>query len=450
MTKDMTTGNPLKLIAFFSIPILLGNIFQQFYNMADTMIVGRFLGEDALAAVGSTGSIIFLVLGFNMGIAQGFGILISHAYGARDEERLKHYVAVSIILGLIVSALMTALTVTNSKRLLLFMNTPENILDMANEYIIIIYAGIITTMFFNIAASILRGVGDSKTPLYFLLLSSALNIILDLFFIVVVKMGPAGAALATIISQGISALMCFIYMFSKFDILKFKKREFYLDWESVRKLLSIGIPMAINYSVTAVGVMILQSGINVFGSTVVASYTAASKVEQLATQPMPALGTTMATYCGQNLGAGKYERIFDGMKKALFISLFVSVFAAFICVTFGEFIVGWFLSDMTADVISYTTTYLRTISFFFIPLALIHFYRNAMQGLGSGFIPMLSGVLELVGRALIIFFFLDRFGYITVCLASPAAWVAAGIPLMISYFLWKKKTQKLLAAESSL
>lgn len=441
MTKDMTNESPLKLIAFFSIPILLGNIFQQFYSMADTMIVGRYLGEDALAAVGSTGSIIFLVLGFNMGIAQGFGILISHAFGAQDQARLKHYVAVSILLGCFVSAVMTAVTVTNSEKLLQLMKTPENILPMANSYIIIIYAGMAASMFFNIAAAILRGVGDSRTPLYFLLLSSALNILLDIIFIRFIHMGPAGAAWATILSQGVSAVLCFIYMFRRFDILQLKRNDFRPDIKTMQKLLKVGIPMAINYSVTAVGIMILQSGINVFGSTVVASYTAASKVEQLATQPMPALGATMATYCGQNLGAGKCERILDGMKKALLISIIISIFSAFICIAFGEYIVGWFLNEPTAAVLSYATTYLRTISCFFLPLAMIFLYRNAMQGLGNGIVPLISGMLELAGRSLIILFLLERYGYIIICLASPAAWIAAGILLTGSYFLWQRKAR---------
>lgn len=439
MTKDMTTGNPLKLIILFSIPVLLGNIFQQFYNMVDTIIVGRFLGEDALAAVGSTGSIVFLVIGFAMGIAQGFGVMISHAFGAKDEKRLKHYVAVALILGLLISVVMTVITVACSKQLLLFMKTPDNILSMANDYITIIYGGLLATMFFNISSAILRGIGDSKTPLYFLIVSSALNVALDLFFIVTLNMGPEGAAYATVIAQAVAALLCFIYMFRKFDILKITREDFYLDLRSCRDMLSIGIPMAINYSVTAIGVMILQSAVNVFGSSVVASYTAASKVEQLATQPMPTLGTTMATYCGQNLGAGKYDRIFDGMKKGLIISILLAGFAAIITIFFGEFIVCWFLSEPTETVLSYAKQYLYTITCFFIPLTLIYFYRNALQGLNRGFMPMISGVFEMICRIGIVVLMLKPFGYWAVCFASPAAWLGAGIPLAITYFIWQKR-----------
>lgn len=442
MTKDMTSGNPWKIIIFFSIPVLLGNLFQQFYNMADTIIVGQFLGEDALAAVGSTGSIMFLVLGFAMGIAQGFGVLVSHAFGAKNEKLLKHYVATSLVLGLVISLLITILTVSQSRNLLLLMNTPENILDMANDYITIIYAGITATMAFNITSAILRGVGDSKTPLLFLLLSSALNIVLDLVFILVFHTGPEGAAYATVIAQGVSAILCFIYMFRKFDLLKIHRDDFYFDLKSIGHMLAIGIPMSINYSVTAIGVMVLQSAVNVFGSSVVAAFTAASKVESLATQTMPTLGTTMSTYCGQNLGAGKYDRIFDGMKKAFFITLVISVLGAVVAVGFGKYIVGWFLSDASAEILKYSTTYLNTISCFFLPLAMIFLYRNSLQGLNEPMVPMISGVFELVCRVVVVWLCLKPFGYITVCLASPAAWVGAGIPLLIAYLVWKKKIKK--------
>lgn len=442
MTKDMTTGNPWKIIIFFSIPVLLGNLFQQFYNMVDAIIVGQFLGEDALAAVGSTGSIMFLVLGFAIGIAQGFGILISHAFGAKDNNLLKHYVAISLVLGLIISLLVTALTVSQSRNLLVLMNTPENILDMANSYITVIYAGITATMAFNIASAILRGVGDSRTPLLFLLLSSALNIILDLVFIVVWHMGPEGAAYATVIAQGVSSVLCFIYMFTKFELLKIHRKDFYYDFKTIRNMLAIGIPMSINYSVTAIGVMVLQSAVNVFGSSVVAAFTAATKVENLCTQTMPTLGTTMSTYCGQNLGAGKLDRIFDGMKKAFLLVLAISALGAVIAVGFGKYIVGWFLSDASVEVLLYSMAYLNTIAIFFVPLAVIFLYRNALQGLNEPLVPMISGVFELVCRVLVVTICLKPFGYAAVCLASPAAWIGAGIPLLITYILWQKKMQK--------
>ena len=448
MTKDMTTGNPLKLILFFSLPVLFGNLFQQFYSMVDTIIVGQFLGEDALAAVGATGSIMFLVLGFASGLAQGFGVMVSQAFGAKDESRLKHIVALSFLLTIIISVILTALTVTTSRELLIFMNTPDNILDMADSYIRVIFWGIITSMMYNVVSGILRGVGDSKTPLYFLLFSSALNIVLDLFCIVTLKLNVAGAAYATVISQGISAVLCLIYMYRKFTILRTRKSDYYIDRVTTAQMMGLGIPMALNYSLIAVGSMILQSAVNVFGSSAVAAFTAASKVEQISTQPMPALGTTMSTYCGQNLGAGKYERIFDGMKKAFGIALGTVAIAAFICTVFGRSIVSLFLSEPTEAIYSYATQYLNTISCFFFFLALIYLYRTSLQGLGKGIMPMVSGIFEMICRVGVVWLLLNPYGYWSVRLASPVAWIGAGVPLMISYLVWKNRKKKQLCSQA--
>lgn len=271
MTKDMTTGSPLRIILLFSIPVLLGNLFQQFYNMVDTIIVGRYLGEEALAAVGSTGCLMFLVLGFANGIAQGFGVMVSHAFGAKDFKLLRHYVALSLILTLIISLLLTIPTVTASRLLLAWMHTPENIIAMADAYIKVIFAGILLTMAYNVLSGILRGIGDSRTPLYFLILSSVLNIILDVVLIVYTGLGTAGAAYATIIAQGVSAVLCFFYMYRKYDILRTRHEDYYLDSAGVKNMLAIGVPMALNYSITAIGTMIMQSAVNVFGSSVVAA-----------------------------------------------------------------------------------------------------------------------------------------------------------------------------------
>ena len=442
MTKDMTTGNPLKIIILFSIPVLFGNLFQQFYNISDTIIVGQFLGEDALAAVGSTGSIMFLVLGFAIGIAQGFGVMISQAFGAKDISRLKHYVGTSLFLGLIVSIILTVITVIFSKDLLMFMNTPENIIDMADDFIKIIFLGIPCTMFYNIASAILRGVGDSKTPLYFLILSSVLNVLLDLFLIIVLKMGVSGAGYATITAQGVSAVLCFVYMFKKFEILQISKQDCRPDWGTIWQLISIGIPMALNYSLIAIGSMILQSAVNVFGSTVVAAFTAASKVEQISTQTLPTLGTTMATYCGQNLGAGQYKRIFKGMRLGLVIGLCSAGLASIICAGFGKQLVSIFLSNPTDKVLSYASQYLNTISCFFIFLSFIYLYRTSLQGLGRSIMPMVSGIFEMICRIGTVILLLDPYGYWTVRLASPIAWIGAGIPLLITYLIWRRQMSR--------
>ena len=442
MAKDMTSGSPLKIILLFSLPVLLGNIFQQFYNMVDTIIVGQYLGEDALAAVGSTGCLMFLVLGFANGIAQGFGVMVSHAFGAKDFPRLKHYVALSLMLTVIISVILTIPTVAASRVFLEWMKTPENIIGIADSYIKVIFGGIILTMSYNVASGILRGIGDSKTPLYFLILSSVLNIVLDIFFIVVVKLGAPGAAYATIIAQGVSALLCFIYMFRKYIILKTRKEDYYFDASGVFHMLSVGVPMALNYSITAVGTMILQGAVNVFGSSVVAAFTAASKVENLSTQTMPTLGTAMSTYCGQNLGAGRHDRIYEGMKKGFYICILLAAGASVVCVFLGRFIVSWFVNNPSEEIFTYAMQYLTTIAWFMLPLAWIFLYRNALQGLNRGFVPMISGVVELVCRLLVIMITLKPFGYWAVRLASPITWIFTGLLLIVTYYVWEHKDRR--------
>ena len=385
---------------------------------------------------------MFLVLGFANGIAQGFGVMISHAFGAKDFPLLKHYVALSLMLTVVVSVILTVPTVAASRDLLLWMHTPENIIGMADAYIKVIFAGIILTMLYNVLSGILRGIGDSKTPLYFLILSSVLNIVLDIFLIVNVNLGTAGAAYATIISQGVAAVLCFFYMFYKFDILRTSARDYYLDFIGIRKMLSIGIPMALNYSITAIGTMIMQSAVNVFGSSVVAAFTAASKVNNIATQTMPTLGTALATYCGQNLGAGKYKRIYEGMRQGFFLCLAAALLAAAICIFGGRFIVSWFVSNPSEEIFTYAMQYLIVASWFFLPLAMIFLYRNALQGLNEGLIPMLSGAVELLCRFAVIALIPESAGFLGVCFADPAAWVGAALPLLITYLLWKRKKMR--------
>ena len=417
MKTDMTKGNPMKIILLFSIPVLMGNLFQQFYNMVDTIIVGQYLGSKALAAVGSTGCIMFLVLGFANGIAQGFGVMASHAFGAKKEKLLKHYVALAISLTVIVSVVLTIPTVLASRQLLIWLNTPDDILVMADAYIKVIFAGIFCTMSYNVASGLLRSIGDSKTPLYFLIFSSVLNIVLDIFFIVVVKAGTAGAAYATVISQGMAAVLSFIVMFKKYDLLRTSREDYYMDWNGIWHMLSIGLQM-------------------------VAAFTAASKVSNIATQTMPTLGTAAATYCGQNLGAGRYDRIFKGMKSCFFICIGCAVLAAAINCFVGPYMIGWFITSPTATDIDCAMKYLKIASVFMLPLAWIFAYRNGLQGLNKGLVPMLSGVMELVSRLIAILALSKPFGYVGVCFADPAAWLTTGILLIVTYYVWEMRMRK--------
>lgn len=434
MTKDMTTGNPVKLILLFSIPLLIGNIFQQFYSMVDTIIVGRFIGVDALAAVGSTGSMSFLINGFVVGLTSGFAVLVSQKFGAKDEEGLKKAVASALVLALIATGIVTLVSVLLAKPMLHLMNTPDNIIDDANAYIIIIYAGTIATVVYNIIAGILRALGDSKTPLYFLIVASILNIVLDIVFIVNFSMGVAGAAWATIISQGVSGLLCIIYTYKKYKILRLKKEDFKVKSRVYKKHLKIGIPMAIQFSITAIGIMTVQGALNVFGSSAIAAYTAASKVLQIVMQPAITFGVTMATYCGQNLGAKNYIRIKEGVKKCTEISVITSIIAGIILVFGGKFFVGLFIENPDASILAYAQECLNYSAIFFIPLGLIFIYRNALQGMGESFVPMMAGAFELIARAVVAFTLPSFIGYTGICLADPVAWLSAAIPLGIYYF----------------
>lgn len=442
MTKDLTTGSPMKIFIMFSIPILLGNLFQQLYNMVDTIIVGQYLGEEALAAVGTTGCLMFLVLGFANGIAQGFGVMIAQAFGAGNHKQLRHFVALIVVLTILVSLILSLPTTIFSKNLLMLLNVPDNILAMADSYIKVIFAGLILTMAYNVEAGILRGVGDSKTPLYFLLLASVLNIILDFVLIVFAKMGTAGAAYATVIGQGVSAVLCFIYMYVKFPLLRLSREDFYYDWDNSKKLLSLGIPMAINYSITAIGTMILQAAINVFGSSVVASYTAASKIINLTTQTMPSLGTTSATYCGQNLGAGKYDRIYKGMRCGFVLCAIVGVLGAVISLIAEPWMISMFIPNPTAEAMGYAHTYLVRACTCMIPLAWIFVYRSAMQGLNQALVPMLCGTVELVSRFLVIAIVSKPFGYSGVCWTDPVCWLVTGVMVLAAYLLWERKFKR--------
>lgn len=434
MTKDMTTGNPVKLILYFSIPLLIGNVFQQFYSMVDTIIVGRFVGVHALAALGSTGAMNFLIIGFTMGLTSGFSVIVAQFFGANNKEGLRKSVGTSIILSTVFTIIITIISMLAARPLLNLMNTPTDIINDANSYISIIFAGTCATVFYNMTASILRALGDSRTPLYFLIVSSILNIILDLVFIINFSMGVSGAAYATVISQGVSGVLCLLYAIKRYDILRLKKEDFKIDKPLIAKHLKVGLPMAFQFSITAIGVMVLQSAINGFGSVVVAAHTAASKVEQLVMQPAITFGVTMATYSAQNLGAGRIDRIKEGVKKCSIISLIISIISGIIVVIFGGSFTRLFISDASPEVIAYSQQYLNTVAIFFTILGLLFIYRNALQGIGDAFVPMMAGVAELVVRVVVAFTLPALIGYSGICLASPIAWIAATIPLALAYF----------------
>lgn len=442
MTNDMTKGNPLKIFIWFSIPLLIGNIFQQLYSMVDTIIVGRFVGVDALAAVGSTGSMFFLVNGMVIGLTSGFSVLVSQKFGAKSETEIRKSVASNITLTLISAIIITVIALIVKRPLLDLMNTPKNIFEDANTYITIIYIGISTQIAYNMAAGILRALGDSKTPLYFLIISSIINIILDLVFIVKFKLGVAGAAYATNISQGLSAMLCLIYSYRKYQVLRLKKEDFKVEKDYYKTHLKIAIPMGLQFSVTGVGIIIVQGAVNVFGSNVIASYTAASKVLQLVMQPLISFGVTIATYAGQNLGAKRFDRIKKGVKVMNKISIITSLIAGAILVLFSKYFVMLFIENPSAEIIGYTQEVLNYSAVFMIFLGFIFVYRNVLQGMGESFVPMMAGFYELAARSVVAFILPKFIGFTGICLADPIAWIAAAVPLMFTYYRNIKKISK--------
>lgn len=439
---DMTNGSPMKLMVHFSIPLLIGNIFQQLYSMVDTMIVGRFMNAKALAAVGTTGPLNFLVIGFITGITGGFAVVVAQRYGARDEKGVRKSVATSTILCVAITIIITLLSVFTTMPLLKLINTPDDIIKDAYNYIVVIYWGIAATVLYNMLACILRALGDSKTPLYFLIVSSILNIALDLLFIIVFHMGVAGAAWATVISQAVSGILCFFYTKRKYSILHLTREDFKMDWKFAWKHLRIGLPMAFQFSVTAIGIVVLQGALNLFGSVKIAAYTAASKVEQLVMQPAITFGVTMANYAGQNLGANRIDRIKEGVEKCTILSLIFCALAIFVMNVFGEPLCNLFLSERNPEIINAAMLYLRTCSYFFAFVSMIFVYRNVLQGIGRSFMPLLAGVFELVVRSVVAYTLPNLIGYLGICFAGPLAWVGAAVPLGITYFIVMKKMMK--------
>lgn len=446
MVNDMTKGTPWKLILMFSLPLLIGNIFQQFYNMADTIIVGRTIDYKALAAVGATGSISFLILGFVQGITSGFAVITAQRFGASDERGVRRSVAAGIILSVAVTIIVTAAAVPLAYPMLEMMNTPSDIIDNSHAYISVIFAGVVAPVFFNLFSSILRSLGDSRTPLVFLIVASVINIVLDFVLILNFKMGVAGAAWATVIAQLISGVMCLIYSLIKFPILRLRKEDWKIDWKFAWAHLRIGLPMAFQFSITAIGVMILQTALNRLGSTAVAAYTAASKIDQLAIQPLISYGVAMATYAAQNYGAGRLDRIKKGVKSCTVISVITSIIGCTLVILFMEQLVGLFVGDEKDKIMDMVSIYLWINAIPYFVLGLLFVFRNVLQGIGSSTMPLMAGVFELVVRSVIAFAFTGSFGFAAVCVAGPAAWLAAVIPLIITYFVLVKKKWAMFTA----
>jgi len=441
-SKDMTQGSPMRLILAFFVPLMFGMLFQQFYSMMDTIIVGKFLGVQALAAVGSTGSVNFMVIGFCMGICNGFAIPVAQQFGAKNYHYLRKYVANGIFLAAVLAAVMTVTVCILCKNILRWMHTPSDILQGAYDYIFVIFLGIPVIYLYNLLSGIIRSLGDSKSPLIFLIISSLLNIALDLVMILAFDMGVAGAAWATVISQGISGILCLLYIRKRYEVLRLSRDEWKADAECMKKLCNMGIPMGLQYSITAIGSVILQTAVNTLGSMAVASVTAANKVGMFFCCPFDAMGSTMSTYAGQNLGAGKLKRVTKGLLSCCQIGLAYAVCAFLILFFFSSKIALLFLDADEIAILDNVRLFLTVCSAFYFPLALVNIIRFTIQGLGYSKLAIIAGVCEMIARALVGAFLVPAVGYIGACFASPVAWIFADLFLIPAYVCVMKALQR--------
>lgn len=439
MTRKMTDGSPVKLIVYFTIPLLIGNIFQQLYSMVDTLIVGRTLGVNALAAVGCTGSISFLILGFAMGVSGGLAIITAQRFGAKDEKGVKRSVAAGAWISLGVTAILTVISVPFARQILELMNTPEEIIGEAYKYIVVIFWGIIASMLFNFLSNIIRALGDSRTPLLFLIIACIINIFLDFALILWAKMGVAGAAWATIIAQLASALMCLIYIQKKLPILHLEKEDWRVTRWDVGQHLKVSMPMGFQMSIIAIGAVVLQFVLNGLGSVAVAAFSAAQRIDQIATQPMNSFGTTMTTYTAQNYGAGRIDRIKKGVFQCGVISVGFSIVMGLVNIFAGYQLAGIFVGAGEPKVQSLAQTYLQINGAMYFVLALLFLFRFTLQGLGKGFMPTVAGIMELVMRTFAAVFLTSLVGFAGACWASPLAWVGACIPVAVAYVVTIRK-----------
>ena len=436
--RNLTEGSPVKLLISFTLPLLLGMIFQQFYGMIDNIVVGKFLGVQALAGVGSTSSINFLVLGFCNGICAGFVIPVALRFGQKDFPALRRVVGNILWLSLFFAVGITLTVCLLCRRILVWMHTPADAFSYAYTYIFIIFLGIPSLILYNTLSGIIRSLGNSRVPLYFLIFSSLLNIALDLLLVIVIPLGVAGAAFATLISQVLSGLLCLVYMIKNYPILHLSREDLRLRSAECRQLLTMGLPMGLQYTVTAIGCTMIQAAVNNLGSTAMAAVTAASRVQALLITPCEAIGIAAATYAGQNVGAGRLDRVRQGTRVSFMIGFLYSAAAFAIVMLWSRELLCLFLDPAaveTAQILDYGHRFLLVNASFYLALLLIYLFRTIIQGMGYSPVAILSGVLELAARAVLSLVIVPAFGYTAVCFTNPAAWMMADLFLVPMYFI---------------
>lgn len=425
MVRDLTSGKPFRLLWQFSLSFVIGNICQYFYNMIDALVVGRALGPEALAAVGSTGSITFLIIGFTSGMASGFGVVVGQLFGARDRERLHTAMAHILYLSGALMIVMTLGSCLLTRQILTWMNTPEDMMPLCYDYLIIIFGGMSFTMLYNVLSSVFRSLGDSKTPLIILIIASVLNAGLDILFVTAIPLGTFGAGLATIMAQAIAGFLCLLVMIRKVPEIRFTKDTMKFSGAMAKRLLSIGCPMGFQFSITAIGTIFVQTALNGHGSAIVAALTAGGKVTTIFSSIIESVGVAISFYCAQNLGAGKFCRIRQGVKIALWMEMVMSAVTFVCCYFIAVPMASLFLESgkMTEEMASVLHSNITINTAFYPILGILVVIRNAIQGIGYSAPTMIGGALELIGRAVISFAFVSSLTMIF--FASPLAWILA-------------------------
>lgn len=429
--KDLTKGSPGKLIVQFAIPILIGNLFQLFYSLVDTRIVGSTLGDEALAAVGATSTLNNLIIGFLIGITNGFAIIVARRFGAKQYDGMRKAIAGTLKLGVVIACILTVVSVGFLTPILQLLNMPEELMANGSLYIRIILIGMMAAMLYNVCASILRAMGDTVTPLMFLIISTVSNVLLDYMFILGFKTGVEGAAYATVISQIGAAILCFIYMWRKYPILHLSKADFTGEKGLIKELLQSGLSMGLMQSFVSFGTVALQSAINTLGTHTIVAHAGARKVTEIFMLPFSVLGMTMATYCSQNLGAGKPERIKTGLWQSLVMAWAWCILVVIASYTIAPSLIKAITATKVEEVIETGSLYLRIDTLIYFVPAAISIIRNALQGIGDHVTPIFSSAIELVGKVVVAIWLTPVLQYMGIILAEPIVWVLMVIPLVI-------------------
>lgn len=430
--KDLTKGKPIRLILLFAVPLFVGQLFQLFYSLADTRIVGQTLGDEALAAVGATTTLSDMLLSFLNGLTNGFAIVIATCFGAKDERQMKKAMGGTILLGSCCAVVLSGLCLLNMSGLLKLLNISPELFAAARGYIGIVIAGLLAATLYNICAAMLRAIGDSFTPLLFLILAAFLNIAMDYGFILCLHIGVEGAAYATVIAQAVSAFLCFLYMRRKYPQLTLKKEDFKPDMILYKKLFGAGLSMGFMTSLVGIGTMALQTSINTFGTDIIVAHTAARKISSIYMLPFSVMGTTLATYCGQNLGAGKYSRIRQGIRDTVLVTFVWCTGVIISAYTVAPWLIRTVTATQKKDIIDTASLYLRVNTPFYYVPTVICLFRNSMQGFGDNRTPVISSSLEMIGKVLIALLLAPAIGYYGIIVAEPIVWFIMVIPLVVN------------------